>query len=434
FFVVQEPPGAHNWCIGCIGTKVTATEAGSGKTVPNGIYESLGTKVTPNSLYLAQLCDRLGPAALTNIGYSSSGCTVAVPGFSLSSSPTSRTITAGNSTTYAITVTPSNGFSGTVALSVSGLPAGAGGSFSPASVSGSGTSTLTVTTSATNTPQGTYILTITGTSGSLSSSTTVTLGVNMPPPPDFSLTASPSSQTVTAGSGTSYTVTVGALNGFSGSVALSTGSLPAGVTASFNPASVTGSGTSTLNVSTSATAASGPITITGTSGSLSHSTTVNLTVNPANVCTTATANGAWLNTAFPSHSGTFTATFDATPSLSLQGSTVGISKGAQTANTGFANIVAFSATGIIQARNGGSYFDSTIHYSGGISYHFRLVINVTAHTYSVFVTPAGGSEQTVGTGFLFRTEQNTVTSLDHWGAKVNTTPGGTLKVCNFTAQ
>ncbi|PYX91319.1 MAG: hypothetical protein DMG67_10445, partial [Acidobacteria bacterium] len=75
-----------------------------------------------------------------------------------------------------------------------------------------------------------------------------------------------------------------------------------------------------------------------------------------------------------------------------------------------------------------------IHYSGGITYHFRLVINVTAHTYSVFVTPAGGSEQTVGTGFLFRTEQNTVTSLDHWGAKVNTTPGGTLKVCNFTAQ
>jgi hypothetical protein len=69
FFVVQEPPGAHNWCIGCIGKELTATEAGSGVTVPNGIYESIGVKVTPNSLYLAQMCDRLGSAAVANIGY-----------------------------------------------------------------------------------------------------------------------------------------------------------------------------------------------------------------------------------------------------------------------------------------------------------------------------------------------------------------------------
>src|SRR2546430_3395171 len=51
-------------------------------------------------------------------------------------------------------------------------------------------------------------------------------------------------------------------------------------------------------------------------------------------------------------------------------------------------------------------FNSSIPYSGGTSYLFRLAINVTAHTYSVFVTPAGGSEQTVGTNFAFRTEQN----------------------------
>jgi hypothetical protein len=76
--VVQQPPGAQNWCIGCVGTVTTAVEAGSGKTVPNGIFESLGTKVTPNSLYLAQLCDRLGPNALVNIGYAASDC--AVPG------------------------------------------------------------------------------------------------------------------------------------------------------------------------------------------------------------------------------------------------------------------------------------------------------------------------------------------------------------------
>jgi len=77
---------------------------------------------------------------------------------------------------------------------------------------------------------------------------------------------------------------------------------------------------------------------------------------------------------------------------------------------------------------------STIPFSANVSYHFRLAINVTTHTYSIFVTPQGGSEITVGSNYLFRTEQNTVTSLDHWGALVNTAPGGTLKVCNFTAQ
>ena len=51
-----------------------------------------------------------------------------------------------------------NGFAGTVNFTVTGLPPGAAGSFSPASVAGSGTSTLSVSTS-TSTPAGTYTLT-----------------------------------------------------------------------------------------------------------------------------------------------------------------------------------------------------------------------------------------------------------------------------------
>ena len=77
YLVVQQPPGSNNWCIGCIGKEVTAVEAGSGKMVPNGIFESLGTKVTPNSLYLAQLCDRLGTAAVEAVGYTANDCAVA---------------------------------------------------------------------------------------------------------------------------------------------------------------------------------------------------------------------------------------------------------------------------------------------------------------------------------------------------------------------
>jgi hypothetical protein len=63
FLLVQQPPGAMNWCIGCIGTPVTI-----GGT-PNGIFDSPGKVVQPVSLYLQQLRDRLGPDAVRNIEY-----------------------------------------------------------------------------------------------------------------------------------------------------------------------------------------------------------------------------------------------------------------------------------------------------------------------------------------------------------------------------
>jgi hypothetical protein len=69
FVLVQEPPGSENWCIGCTGAAVTLAPAGSTTTPPNGVFESSGALVSPASLYLAQLCDRLGPQAVTNIGY-----------------------------------------------------------------------------------------------------------------------------------------------------------------------------------------------------------------------------------------------------------------------------------------------------------------------------------------------------------------------------
>ena len=68
--LVQQPPGADNWCIGCQGTVLSeAMPGGDGTILPNGIYDSLGTPVTPGSLYLAQLNQRLGITALNNIGY-----------------------------------------------------------------------------------------------------------------------------------------------------------------------------------------------------------------------------------------------------------------------------------------------------------------------------------------------------------------------------
>jgi hypothetical protein len=202
------------------------------------------------------------------------------PNFSITASPASQAVTAGAGTSYTATVTASGGFSGVVNFSVSGLPSGASASFNPASVTGSGSSSMSVTTS-TSTPAGTYTLTITGTSGSLVHSTTVTLVVNpVGGTPDFTISVSPTSRTVTRGSSTTYTVTIGAVNGFSGTVSLSVAGLGSRVTATFSPASVTGSGTSTLSVQVARNASRGTrtLTITGVSGSLSHSTTATLVI------------------------------------------------------------------------------------------------------------------------------------------------------------
>src|SRR5579859_4514333 len=200
----------------------------------------------------------------------------ATPDFTLSSSPTSLSVTQGSSGATTITVNPTNGFTGSVSLSASGLPAGVTASFNPASTNG--TSSLTLTTSATATT-GTATVTITGTSGSLTHTTTVTLTVNAAAVPNFSLSASPASVSVTQGGSGSSTVTVTPINGFNGSVSLSASGLPSGVTASFNPASATTTSTVTFTASSTATTGTATVTITGTSGSLTQSTTITLTVN-----------------------------------------------------------------------------------------------------------------------------------------------------------
>jgi len=77
--------------------------------------------------------------------------TAAAADFAVSLSPASGTAAPGAAATTSITLTPSNGFTQTVTLSCSGLPAGATCSFAPASVtlgSGAATSTLTIATTA----------------------------------------------------------------------------------------------------------------------------------------------------------------------------------------------------------------------------------------------------------------------------------------------
>jgi uncharacterized membrane protein len=359
-----------------------------------------------------------------------SAVTLAVTDFALSQSSSSVTVVAGSCVGETVTVSSMNGFSGGVSFGLSGLPTGASATFSPSTITGSGSSTSSICATA-STVAGTYPLTLAASSGSLSHSLPLSLVVNAAPPPDFSLSAS--AVTVNAGSSGNSTITVSAINGFGGIVSLSVSGFPTGVSDSLSSTSVTGSGTSTLSISTLNTTPPGSytLTVTGTSdGGVTHTASVALTVN--GTCTTATSGGTWQNAAIQSQTGTFTATFDATPSVSPFNAVVALSKGLQAGYTGFATLVRFNPSGGIDARNGSVYAPTTgIPFSAGSTYHFRLVINVPARTYSIFVTPPGGTELTIGTNFNFRSEQSTVTSLDHWGEFVNTSNPGSLTTCNF---
>jgi hypothetical protein len=178
------------------------------------------------------------------------------PDFTIGVNPVGRSVQQGQQATYAVTVTATGGFTGSVALAASGRPAGATVAFEPPSLSlsGSATSTLTVSTTA-STPVGSHSITITASSGKLSHALTVTLTVNRVLSPSFAISVTPASVTVPPGSVAVYTITLTRTD-FTGAVTLTL----QGGSATFSPNPVSGS-TSTLQVTTSATTPDGASTL-----------------------------------------------------------------------------------------------------------------------------------------------------------------------------
>jgi uncharacterized membrane protein len=213
--------------------------------------------------------------------------TVTIPDFSINSSPASLGVIQGSaSNSSTISLTSLNGFSGTITLTSKVSHPGLIVSFNPASVpvssGGSGTSTMTVSTS--STPPGFYTATVNGTSGSKVKTITVDVTVTIP---DFSIRFSLPSLSITQGSVATTTITLTSLSGFKGTLTLTGKVSPSGPSVSFNPASVTlpSGGTETSNMTVSVAGGTSPVatgsyavTMTVTNGTLTHSTTMAVTV------------------------------------------------------------------------------------------------------------------------------------------------------------
>ncbi len=205
------------------------------------------------------------------------------PGFSLSVMPATVTLTAnGTAATVSVLATPQSGFSSNVPVAITGLPTGVTAQPSSLTLTPGTAATLTLT-AATGTGAGSSTATLTGTSGGLThtASLAITVTAPAPPQPDFSLAVSPQSLSLTiGGAGQPVQLTATALNGFTGTASVALSGLPAGVTA--NPATVSlipGTPQSvTLTASNSAQAGSASVVFTATSGSLTHTATLALTV------------------------------------------------------------------------------------------------------------------------------------------------------------
>ena len=119
---------------------------------------------------------------------------------------------------------------------------------------------------------------------------------------DYSISA-PATSSVNRGASAMTTINIARTGGFVGSVTLSATGLPSGVSASFSPSSTTANA-STLTLTASSTAVLGAATlmITGTSGTLSRTVPVTLTVDasagsagPVTVASAVTSASPWFN-------------------------------------------------------------------------------------------------------------------------------------------
>jgi hypothetical protein len=203
--------------------------------------------------------------------------------------------------------------------------------------------------------------------------------------PSFLLSSSASALSLSRSSMGAATITVTAENSFSGSVTLGVSGLPSGVTAAFNPTTTAKTSTVTFSVNSSAANGTYPLTITGTSGSLSGTTTIALTV------------------VVPSFS-----LLSSPSSLSVPRAGSGSSSISVAGQNGFNGIVALGLSGLPSGVTAAFSPSST---TGKSSLTFNASSTATAGTATVTVTGASGALSSTTTIVLTITAPNFTLSL-----------------------
>jgi uncharacterized membrane protein len=280
--------------------------------LPNGVSASWkSTPVTLTNLAgsatVTLTSTSAAPIATSNISIVATGDGLTVtkamtlqvlpaPTLSMTVASTALSVTQSKSVTDGITLAVNSSFSGTVTLSVTGLPASIASSWSSSAGTASNaaaTTTLTLTPS-TTTAAGTYSGTITATGDGLTVSKAITVQVLLLP----TLTVTPASTALSVTQGASVTdaITLAGNSTYTGAVTLSVTGLPSTIAASWKSSPVTlaneaGSSTLTLTPSTTTAAGtySGTITATGDGLTVTKAITVQVLALPTLSVTPASA-------------------------------------------------------------------------------------------------------------------------------------------------
>ncbi len=233
---------------------------------------------------------------------------------------------------------------------------------------------------------GAWVLTGCGTQASNSLSTAPSAN------PDFSLTASPTTLSLTAGvAGQTVSLNATTLNGFKGSVNVSLNGLPTGVTASPSTLTLTAVTAQSITLTAAPNAAAGmaTITVTGTSGSLSHTATVVLTVSAAAPAPDFTLTVAPTSLALTAGTAAQTVSVTATPlngftdqvSVSLSGLPTGVNASPSTLTLMPSATQSVTLTAVASAAAGNATVTFTAT-SGSLSHAatLQLTVNVVSVT------------------------------------------------------
>jgi len=127
--------------------------------------------------------------------------------------------------------------------------------------------------------------------------------------------------------------------------------------------------------------------------------------------------------------------FDLTPLYSNTSGIIGYADSSTTidAFSDMAMILCMEADHYFYARNGGSYAKSAnVSFSANTSYHVKIVGNMTAKTYDVFITPSGGSQIQIANDYAFRTGAPTTDDAGKVCLNSATTNSNDFKVQNHT--
>ncbi len=364
------------------------------------------------------------------VNHWSDGTKPVAPTLTVTSSPSTLVVSIGGAQQTTLTTVASSSLKAAVNLSVTGLAPGISVSFGSSMIAAPGSGFVAMTVSAGQTVKpGSYSLTVTAQGGGQTGTAVVTIAV---PVPTFQLTANGGTLAVYTGQSSAVSLTAAPENGFVSPIAFIIAGLPTGVTASFSPATLTGTNhSSSLGIAAAKSTAAGsyPLTVTATGGGVTQSLRLTLTVSAQGSCSLIAKPAVISLTAGQSSAiqvvcSSVTGTFSNPLSLSLTGLPAGVSGSFSPASVSAGVTSTLTLASSLQSKAGSYLLTATASAPGfAQSLPIPLTLSVPS-TYTLSANPGALSLQPGSSGPIAIALAHVGSFNASIGVSVNGLPGG----------